>query len=269
MAAVAAVTTTAGCSVNADYGGTSYACDESGACPGGQACVEGQCRASVDARSVDARELDPPDAGGPADANDPRGEGCRELYARGERASGIYAIRPSAPPRSPIDVYCDMDVAGGGWTVIGRSAPEGVGTFGWRVSRGTPGDADRAYGLDVRVLDGFTEVLVATRGTSGSGLGAGDIAYRLSVPPGFPDAFPTTSTDALAAITERGDCAPAGGPEALRYWGYTAEATHYSFDEQPDLAVAGLTPGGFLIESVGCIGGADLGDGDQGVLLIR
>ncbi|KAI8489059.1 Angiopoietin 4 [Branchiostoma belcheri] len=42
---------------------------------------------------------------------------CADLYAAGETASGVYNIRLNS---TNVETYCDMDTAGGGWTVIQR-----------------------------------------------------------------------------------------------------------------------------------------------------
>ncbi|XP_019618907.1 PREDICTED: scavenger receptor cysteine-rich type 1 protein M130-like [Branchiostoma belcheri] len=42
---------------------------------------------------------------------------CVNLYAAGQTTSGVYNIRINS---SDVDAYCDMDTAGGGWTVIQR-----------------------------------------------------------------------------------------------------------------------------------------------------
>ncbi|XP_062594025.1 ficolin-1-like [Saccostrea cucullata] len=48
---------------------------------------------------------------------------CMSLYDRGIRTSGVYTIHPwdkLDPKYRPIEVYCDMETANGGWTAIQR-----------------------------------------------------------------------------------------------------------------------------------------------------
>uniref|UniRef100_A0A1Y1L3J5 Fibrinogen C-terminal domain-containing protein n=1 Tax=Photinus pyralis TaxID=7054 RepID=A0A1Y1L3J5_PHOPY len=42
---------------------------------------------------------------------------CREVFAAGQRKSGIYRIHPD-PSSKPFMVVCDQETRGGGWTVI-------------------------------------------------------------------------------------------------------------------------------------------------------
>jgi hypothetical protein len=63
--------------------------------------------------------------------------------------------------RGNHEVYCDMVTAGGGWLLVGQSAPSGSGRFGWGSATGSPKVDAFPYSLNVIDLGvDFSEVLV-------------------------------------------------------------------------------------------------------------
>ncbi|KAF8787959.1 Techylectin-5A like protein [Argiope bruennichi] len=57
-----------------------------------------------------------------AQAKEHNANDCSEILAKGQTTSGVYKIllKGPFPINQPIDVFCDMDTEGGGWTVIQR-----------------------------------------------------------------------------------------------------------------------------------------------------
>src|SRR5215831_15214408 len=69
---------------------------------------------------------------------------CRALHDRSHGAkTGFYDLS-FAPGGACVRMYCDMDNAGGGWTLVGRSADSAPDTtpFGWSIAAGDATNAN-------------------------------------------------------------------------------------------------------------------------------
>lgn len=85
---------------------------------------------------------------------------CRRVKETGKsRGNGTYTINPGW--NGDITVYCEMENAGGGWTLVARSEEDASGTIWWGVSAGSATDDTDYYSLWSSVTDiDFTEIMV-------------------------------------------------------------------------------------------------------------
>ncbi len=185
--------------------------------------------------------------------------------------SGVYTIL-SPSKRAPVEVYCDLETAGGGWLLVGRSVPmNDDNSFGWTSGTGDLDDDAKPYSVNVKANGfAFEEVLI---GTWSDGKAWGDHIYRYGVPGDLlshgGDLVPTTFLENVY-----GDCKPGAGPKMLTYVGATDKTSAFFFRDTDTIDEADY---GLLHDMVwtyhleppeDCLGGGMLAQ-KQGMLMIR
>ena len=89
---------------------------------------------------------------------------CTYIFSQGNHTSGIYKIHPHTPQglyhsikSNSVNVYCDMDIDGGGWTVFQRRYNGLVGFYrDWEDYKHGFGYADGEYWLGLQNLHWLT-----------------------------------------------------------------------------------------------------------------
>jgi hypothetical protein len=182
--------------------------------------------------------------------------------------NGLYTIDPDGPgPNAPVQVFCEMSLDQGGWTLIARSASSAA-PFGWSSNTGTPADLTVPYSLDVVTLGlVFSQLLVAD--ADGKSLDAATRAYRVPLPVSFLGPYANAGARTAGVTTVFGNCNPANGPEMLRWVGYTARSDAFFLRDVDGVQqVRGLHPTGFDMAYADCNRGGSL-DGVAGLLYVR
>lgn len=194
---------------------------------------------------------------------------CLQALQLGEANSGVHTLTVPGNPGATTEVWCEQELAGGGWLLVGRSAPGAAPAFGWGSAGGDLLDDTQPYSLGLLALKfPASEILLGsyTRGKQLTGR-----AYRMKSPAGFPAGFDLKAAATSEITTVLGDCTPGGGPAGLRSVGFTTVAGRFrlrdsdvgGFDD-----VYGLEPGGFVMKESNCSTGGEL-DNSQGMIFVR
>lgn len=207
----------------------------------------------------------------PADSGACDGGPCRSCRDRmivgGATSSGVYRIEGASGEQ--LSVFCEMTLAGGGWTLVGRSVSGGVAAgFGWRSSHGSALDDQVPYSLDVRRLAvAPAEILFGERG---QGKAWGSRVYRARLPVGFPSAVESAAGELLDRITVSGTCGGGGGA-MQRYVGFASRTDLFFFRDVPaNDQLVGLRPDRWdaINPSGSCTYNGEL-HGTQGMVFVR
>jgi subtilisin-like proprotein convertase family protein len=101
----------AACAPSVDYGATHYRCDESGTCPDGFSCVEGECVTQLP--RPDAGGDDRPDAAGEDPVDMIRSESNSEILIPDNDDDGVADEIYVAASCTILDITVDLDITHG------------------------------------------------------------------------------------------------------------------------------------------------------------
>lgn len=227
------------------------------------------------APGLDAADLGPvrdveasrPDADMQVDAGPPRRptvrQACKALYQRGERSSGVYAFES---PNGMIELRCQMEVAGGGWTLIGRSVAGANSPMGWTTNTGDPNDTEVAYSVAAKTLEIRAEEFLVTNhdGTfePGAQRHRGFLPTHLYDPECASGPCETSNVVYVA-----GQCQPQDYAYMFSWAGYTDQSERFFFRDNEGESNYGLHAYGWNTRE-DCDWGGGLDD-KPGMLFVR
>jgi hypothetical protein len=195
---------------------------------------------------------------------------CKDIKTRDPQAiSGKKLIE--LPGRGSVEVYCDMQTLGGGFTLVARSTNgASSSSFGWTSKTGAIDVDNAAYSLDARGL-AFTEVMIV----EWKGFSPPSSGVIVDVPSDFLTAYTSSQIDVrslpAATIEIMGSCDKDdfnSSSQMVRRVGYTNVNDVFYIRDVSTYERYGLRPNGFFLDGSGCSRSMDL-DGRRGAIWVR
>lgn len=182
---------------------------------------------------------------------------CKEIVERDP------ATRGKSGAYSP-ELFCEMEFDNGGWTLVGRSASNGAGAFGWTSRAGTIADLTKPYSKDVAGAGfAFSEILITDKPPLTR-------AYKLPVPVDFLTAHPNNRLATNGVVTLLGNCTPDPAKSMFKFIGETARTNVFFFrDVNSSDQLYGLRPDGWSLAYADDCERAGLLDNKQGFIFVR
>lgn len=195
---------------------------------------------------------------------------CAEAREGGGVDSGVYTLAVPQQEGATVDVWCEQQVADGGWLLVARSrATDMPPPFGWGNAAGSILDDSAPYSLSLLAYKfPASELLI---GSYVGGKKLDGQVFKLTAPPDFPFPYDMAAGPTSAPQHVLGACDPVGGPSMLRWIGYTTLPDRFRMRDKQANDVGdnyGLFATGFYLGGDNCSSAGKL-DGSQGMIFVR
>ncbi len=190
------------------------------------------------------------------------GTSCFQIRRAGSTDNGLYYIKPEGYTGGAFQVYCDMQIDEGGWTLVARTDQNLNGAFGWRNATGSVTDFSQAYSLNVYEKNlTFTEILYGQRASRNNNSWGYNVYKKTDIPATFIEDYYYNGISLLSGSVIKGGLGQL--PVCQQYFGYTNRTNNYFMRNviSPGAIIYGLN-GTALKTSIDCVSCGQTGNND-------